>query len=99
MAATISRSSLLRLAALKTSPATLYLATGLSIRRLQSTFASTSYNNILVDVVGTNKDISLITLNRPKAVGRPRILLARAELQGTSTLTILSFPCILPFIE
>lgn len=68
MAAMLSRNSLVRLASLKTSPATLHAASGLSIRRLQSTFASTSYENILVDVVGTNKDISLITLNRPKAV-------------------------------
>lgn len=35
--------------------------------RWQST-ASASYKNILVDTVGANKDVSLITLNRPKAV-------------------------------
>lgn len=40
-------------------------------RRLQSTEAGTatsSYTSILVDTVGKNKDVSLITLNRPKAV-------------------------------
>ena len=35
-------------------------------RRLQST--DSSYTSILVDTVGKNKDVSLITLNRPKAV-------------------------------
>lgn len=72
----MSRSSMLRLAALKTSPATLRPVTGLSILRLQSTLTSASYKNILVEVVGANKDISLITLNRPKAVCWPRNLLA-----------------------
>ena len=36
-------------------------------RRHQST-DSNSYTSILVDTVGKNKDVSLITLNRPKAV-------------------------------
>ena len=68
MASIMSRTSLLRVASLKPSPATLHAASGFNIRRLQSTFSNTSYENILVEVVGTNKDISLITLNRPKAV-------------------------------
>lgn len=50
----------------------------LSARRPQSTAAAATgnYENILVDTVGANKDVSLITLNRPKAV---RIALASLQ--------------------
>jgi hypothetical protein len=73
MAAIMSRSAVLRLAGANSRPGTtMRAATGVvAIRRLQSTFASTSYDNILVDVVGTNKDVAFITLNRPKAVCSP----------------------------
>lgn len=57
-------------AVVRCSPATLPRPAGSYIfnKRTQSTFASTSYENIIVDVVGANKDVSLVTLNRPKAV-------------------------------
>lgn len=87
MAAIMSRRAAVRLAGLKTSslsttsPATLHAAAGFSIRRLQSTFANKSYENIKVDTVGQNSDISLITLNRPKAVcyGSPHGILATCQ--------------------
>merc|ERR1712093_442131 len=46
----------------------LHRVTLIQALRYQSTAAASSYKNILVESVGANKDVSLITLNRPKAL-------------------------------
>merc|ERR1712093_751196 len=46
----------------------LHRVTLIQALRYQSTAAASSYKNIVVESVGANKDVSLITLNRPKAL-------------------------------
>ena len=64
----------------------------LAARRWNSTAGAAGYQNILVDTVGANKDVSLITLNRPKAVRALQSLFSSFSDEYPPTLHVLPLP-------